>query len=54
MVDLNHKLNWQQFLVLAIVIGAAIATPMYYKKKDGDTYEPGKLNKRELMELIIV
>lgn len=29
-------------LFLALVIGTAISVPMYYKKTDEETYEPGK------------
>lgn len=30
-------------VALVIVIGSVISTPMYYKKTDDDTYEPGKI-----------
>lgn len=34
--------TWITLAALGIVIGSVIATPMYYKKTDDDTYEPGK------------
>lgn len=30
-------------IALAVVIGSVISSPMYYKKTDDDTYEPGKI-----------
>lgn len=40
MFSFDEKLRLS--LVLGILIGVAIASPMYYKKMDGDIYEPGK------------
>lgn len=40
MLSFDKKLK--VFVVLGILIGLAIGSPMYYKKMDGDTYEPGK------------
>lgn len=34
---------WITLVALVIVIGSVISTPMYYKKTDDDTYEPGKI-----------
>lgn len=34
---------WITLVALAIVIGSVISSPMYYKKTDDDTYEPGKI-----------
>lgn len=35
--------SWITLVALGIVIGSVISTPMYYKKTDDDTYEPGKI-----------
>lgn len=29
-------------LFILVIIGAAVASPMFYKKKENDIYEPGK------------
>lgn len=31
------------FLLLGLMIGSVISSPMYYKKTDDDTYEPGEI-----------
>lgn len=38
----NKQIEWLSFLLLALLIGTAICTPMYYKKTDEETYEPGE------------
>lgn len=38
----NFDEKFRLFAVLVILIGVAIGSPMYYKKMDSDTYEPGK------------
>lgn len=36
------KMRWISFLLLGAMIASVISSPMYYKKTDDDTYEPGK------------
>lgn len=38
----NKKIDCLMFMLLGLVIGSVICNPMYYKKTDDDTYEPGK------------
>lgn len=42
MLKYSKKFEWMVFVVLGMVIGAVICNPMYYKKTDDDTYEPGE------------
>lgn len=36
----NRK-NIKYGLLFGVLIGSVFATPMYYKKNENDTYEPG-------------
>lgn len=38
----NFDEKFRLFAVLVILIEIVIGSPLYYKKMDGDTYEPGK------------
>lgn len=37
------KMKSISFLLLGFMIASVISSPMYYKKTDDDTYEPGKM-----------
>lgn len=43
MFKLNKKIEWMAFLLLGLIIGCALSSPMFYKKTDDDTYEPGEI-----------
>lgn len=36
------KGDFKLIFYLVVIIGATLATPMFYKKKENDIYEPGK------------
>lgn len=36
------KGNVKLILFVVMIIGATLASPMFYKKKENDIYEPGK------------
>lgn len=43
MFTYKNKIEWMALLLLGLLIGSAICMPMYYKKTDEETYEPGEI-----------
>lgn len=43
MLQYNKIAIWIALIALSVVIDRVISSPMYYKKTDDDTYEPGEI-----------
>lgn len=37
----DKNIQWTAFVLFGLMVASAISSPMYYKKTDDDTYEPG-------------